>query len=129
MEATASPMDWAAKDPALQLPHRRKMQILVAILLGLFLAALDQTIVGTALIARLFQLTQPSLMQLGWFAAAYAKVMPWKDATTTWVRTSWPWRAGRLVELQVKHELHTVWRNLRPDLDALLMRIRALFSR
>jgi EmrB/QacA subfamily drug resistance transporter len=42
-------MEWADRDPALQLPHRRKMEILFAILLGLFLAALDQTIVGTAL--------------------------------------------------------------------------------
>lgn len=37
------------RDPALALPHRRKMEILFAILLGLFLSALDQTIVGTAL--------------------------------------------------------------------------------
>lgn len=49
MEAPASGMEWAARDPALQLPQRRKMEILFAILLGLFLAALDQTIVGTAL--------------------------------------------------------------------------------
>ncbi len=49
MEAPASGMDWAAKDPALLLPHRRKMEILFAVLLGLFLSALDQTIVGTAL--------------------------------------------------------------------------------
>src|SRR5687768_14871933 len=39
----------AAMDAAVRLPHRRKMEILFAILLGLFLAALDQTIVGTAL--------------------------------------------------------------------------------
>jgi EmrB/QacA subfamily drug resistance transporter len=38
-----------AVDPALGLPHRRKMEILVAIMLALFLAALDQTIVGVAL--------------------------------------------------------------------------------
>src|SRR6188472_505872 len=49
MEAMPSAAEWEAKDPALQLPHRRKMEILFAILLGLFLAALDQTIVGTAL--------------------------------------------------------------------------------
>jgi len=34
---------------ALNLSHRAKMQVLFAILLGLFLGALDQTIVGTAL--------------------------------------------------------------------------------
>ena len=45
----AIPPSWAAKDPALLLSDRRKKEILVAILLGLFLAALDQTIVGTAL--------------------------------------------------------------------------------
>ena len=49
MEAMPSAAEWEAKDPALQLPHRRKMQILFAILLGMFLSALDQTIVGTAL--------------------------------------------------------------------------------
>jgi EmrB/QacA subfamily drug resistance transporter len=36
-------------DPALGLPQREKMEILFAVLLGLFLGALDQTIVGPAL--------------------------------------------------------------------------------
>ena len=36
-------------DPALGLSQRRKFEILGAILLGLFLGALDQTVVGTAL--------------------------------------------------------------------------------
>ncbi len=36
-------------DPALGLSQRRKMEILGAVLLGLFLGALDQTVVGTAL--------------------------------------------------------------------------------
>jgi EmrB/QacA subfamily drug resistance transporter len=49
MEGPATVADLATKDPALNLPQRRKMEILFAILLGLFLAALDQTIVGTAL--------------------------------------------------------------------------------
>ena len=38
-----------AEDPALGLDRRAKFEILFAILLGLFLSALDQTIVGTAL--------------------------------------------------------------------------------
>jgi EmrB/QacA subfamily drug resistance transporter len=37
------------EDPALGLSHRQKMEILFAVLLGLFLGALDQTIVGPAL--------------------------------------------------------------------------------
>ncbi len=38
-----------AEDPALGLSHRAKLEILGAVLLALFLGALDQTIVGTAL--------------------------------------------------------------------------------
>ena len=38
-----------ADDPALGLSHRAKMEILFAVLLALFLGALDQTIVGVAL--------------------------------------------------------------------------------
>ena len=34
---------------AVHLTHRERMEILLAVLLGLFLSALDQTIVGTAL--------------------------------------------------------------------------------
>ncbi len=37
------------QDPALGISHRAKIEILLAILLGLFLGALDQTVVGTAL--------------------------------------------------------------------------------
>jgi EmrB/QacA subfamily drug resistance transporter len=35
--------------PPIELPHRVRLEILFAVLLGIFLAALDQTIVGTAL--------------------------------------------------------------------------------
>ena len=37
------------EDPALGLSQREKMEILFAVMLGLFLGALDQTIVGPAL--------------------------------------------------------------------------------
>ena len=43
--ATAPPRDRAP----IELPHRTRLEILGAVLLGIFLAALDQTIVGTAL--------------------------------------------------------------------------------
>ena len=43
------PRSLAELDPALALPHRRKMEILFAVLLVIFLSALDQTIVGVAL--------------------------------------------------------------------------------
>jgi EmrB/QacA subfamily drug resistance transporter len=52
MEALPNAPDWTPSledDPALGLPQREKMEILFAVLLGLFLGALDQTIVGPAL--------------------------------------------------------------------------------
>ena len=48
MDQTAVEPD-LAHDPALGLSQRRKFEILGAVLLGLFLGALDQTVVGTAL--------------------------------------------------------------------------------
>ena len=45
----ASPAPTSAIDPALALDRRAKFEILAAIMLALFLGALDQTVVGTAL--------------------------------------------------------------------------------
>ncbi|MGV8805646.1 MAG: hypothetical protein ACWA6Y_11875 [Polaromonas sp.] len=78
--------------------------------LGLILAA---KIAGTALTARLFQLTHPALMQMGWFARGYGVWKPWKDHKLRQVRTSWPWRAGRRLKQRAK---------------ALWLRGRAVFS-
>lgn len=48
LEASGSAVS-AAEDPALGLDRRTKMEILFAVMLGLFLGALDQTIVGPVL--------------------------------------------------------------------------------
>jgi hypothetical protein len=55
-------------------------------------------LVGTALVARLFTLTRPALMQLAWFARLYNRWVAWKDAAMAHVRASWPWRAGRVLK-------------------------------
>ena len=52
-------------DPALGLSHRAKMEILFAVMLGLFLGALDQTIVGPALPTIVTQLSGQRLLRLG----------------------------------------------------------------
>ena len=46
METTAAQTPSVAEDPALGLSRREKFEILGAVMLGMFLAALDQTIVG-----------------------------------------------------------------------------------
>ncbi len=50
-------------------------------------------VAGTALVARLFTLTQPALMRLGWFARFYARWTAWKEAVLLRVRASAAWLA------------------------------------
>ncbi len=54
-------------------------------------------LVGTAVLARLFTLTKPALMQLPWFAQSYTAWAGWKANTLGQVRASWVWRQMRLI--------------------------------
>jgi hypothetical protein len=67
--------------------------------LALLLAA---KVAGTALAARLFQLTQPALMQIGWFARAYTAWKNWKDRMLAQVRASSLWRLAGQLRQRVK---------------------------
>jgi hypothetical protein len=71
---------------------------------------------GTALVARIFILTKPALMQIGWFRRAYEAYVPWQDALFAWIRGSWVWRYGRVVKWRVGGYLRRTWRRLRPPL-------------
>lgn len=53
-------------------------------------------VAGTAVMARLFALTRPALMQLPWFAALYTRWTIWKEALLARVRASFAWRVARL---------------------------------
>ncbi len=75
-------------------------------LLGLALL-LGAKLLGTALVARLFQLTQPALMQYAWFARAYPRWKAWKDALIARIRASAPWQQGR----RIKAQLRLWWRS------------------
>lgn len=82
-------------------------------------------IASTALIARLFLLTKPALMRIGWFAAAHDWIMPWKEALFAEIRASWPWRYGRMVKTRIRHETMQAWTRIRPSLAALWQDSRA----
>jgi hypothetical protein len=103
---------------ALLLPLKLLALLLIAngqvLLAGLLFVAAK--VVATALIARLFILTQPALMQIGWFAYSYDTVMPWKDSLTARVRASWAWRWGRVWKERVKRVLGAEARRWRPAL-------------
>jgi hypothetical protein len=74
--------------------------------LGLSLVILAK-LVGTAIVARLFQLTRPALLQLAWFASLYARWTIWKAGLLTWVRSSEMWRWGRLFKLRVRRYMRS----------------------
>lgn len=61
---------------------------------------------GTALLARLFQLTQPALMQLRWFARWYPRWKTWKEGVLDQVHRSAVWREGR----RLKRAARVWWR-------------------
>ncbi len=58
-------------------------------------------LLGTAVLARLFQLTQPALMQFEIFAHWYPRWKAWKDGFMAKIRESEPWRMGRRLKAQV----------------------------
>ena len=64
---------------------------------------------GTAILARLFQLVEPALMSIPWFAQWYPRWKAWKDNLLFTVRQSAPWRAGR----RVKEGTLRWWRSVR----------------
>ncbi len=75
---------------------------------------------GTALVARIYILTGPQLMRIGWFARSYNFVMPWKERLFVLIRASWAWRYGRMLKGKVKQTTRRVWARLRPQATRLV---------
>src|SRR5262245_24853850 len=71
---------------------------------------------ATALVARLFMLTQPALMQIEWFAWAYDRFVPWKEALVEYVRASYVWRVGRVWKERARRMARAQWRRWRPTM-------------
>ena len=70
-------------------------------LLGVAVIVLAK-LVGTAVVARLFTLTRPALMQMPWFAHWYGRWTAWKDRVLAQVRASWAWRTARAIKRLVR---------------------------
>ena len=69
------------------------------VVLGMLVIVIAK-VVGTAVVARLFTLTQPALMQLRCFAFAYTHWMGIKHAVLERARASWAWRVARVIKRQ-----------------------------
>lgn len=67
-------------------------------------------VVGTAVVAHVFGLTQPALMRLPWFAHRYTQWIGWKARLLVQVRTSLPWRTARAL----RRKLLKQWRRQAP---------------
>lgn len=83
----------------------------------LFLGA---KVFGTAIVARLFHVTQNQLMQIGWFKAGYNRVMPWKAALVERVRQSSVWKQGRAFKHQMKQALGPLVGRIKDRVRAVL---------
>jgi len=59
-------------------------------------------LIGTAVLARLFTLTQPALMRFAWFARWYPRWKTWKDSVMDQVRRSTLWLASRRLKAQAR---------------------------
>jgi hypothetical protein len=63
-------------------------------------------VVGTAIVARLFTLTQPAMMRLLWFAQLHARWTRWKSALLASVRASRAWRTARVLKRGMRRRWH-----------------------
>jgi len=66
-------------------------------------------LIGTGITARLFMLTQPTLMKLAWFARLFARWMRFKDSVLTRARQSAAWQQW----LAFKHHVGGLISNVR----------------
>jgi hypothetical protein len=76
---------------------------------GLALLA-SAKLVGTAMVARLYQLVQPSLMRIAWFARWHPRWTAWKNRVLGAVRRSAPWQAVRRLRSATRRRWRTFWR-------------------
>jgi len=76
--------------------------------LSALLLLLAAKLVGTAILAWLFQLVEPALMRIPWFARYYPRWKLWKDSVLNSVRGSRGWRSMRVLGRRVRRG----WRRL-----------------
>ena len=77
------------------------------VVLGLLLVVAAK-LVGTAVVARLFTLTRPALLQMPWFERIYLRWLAWKESLLAQVRASAVWRQARAARSRVLRWLQVV---------------------
>jgi hypothetical protein len=84
---------------------------------GLIIAA---KLASTALIARIFLLTKPQLLQIAWFRSFYDAFVPWQEALFAHIRNSWAWRYGRVIRWRTNKYVQSTYATLRPRFEEVV---------
>ena len=66
-------------------------------------------VVGTALLARIFSLTRPALMTIGWFATFYNAFVVWKEKLFAYARSLHVYQQIQAIKIQARCK----WREMR----------------
>jgi len=70
-------------------------------------------VVGTALVARIFVLTQPSLLRIGWFAWLYTRFLEFKTRIHAVITSTYIYQAAHRLRLRMRAALAEFFRNRR----------------
>ncbi len=81
-------------------------------------------VVGTAVVARLYQLTAPQLMRIVWFKRGYEILAPRLQALHEEIRRSWAWRYGRMLKTRMKQKLAPVVAAIKQRLSGWMPRLK-----
>ncbi len=71
-------------------------------------------IAGTALVARIFTLTKPALLQLAWFAALHGWIMAWRERLYGYIQATAAWQRLAAIKRAIRHWLAELNRHWRP---------------
>ena len=69
-------------------------------------------IIGTAFLARIFSLTKPALLTIGWFKRAYLFITGWKERVYAYVRALPAYLRLREAARNLKLRMKAAWREL-----------------
>ena len=70
-------------------------------------------IIGTAFLARIFSLTKPALLSIGWFNRAYLAVTGWRDRLYAYVRALPAYQRIRDHARALKAAIKAAWQKMR----------------
>jgi len=64
-------------------------------------------VLGTAVLARLFTLTRPALLRIGWFERLYTRFVAWRERMYAYVRRLAGWRVARYWMTRLRNGLRS----------------------